>query len=99
VGDKMADHLLSFVTGSNGWRVSVHTDLAGVELLIGELEKLRDQLKKNDCPHTHLFSPVSGGDELTETKLSDQPDEAQQVCHVKIYGWNEEWAKRHGLKP
>lgn len=67
-------------------------------MLIDELEGLREQLELNDCPHTHLFSPESAGDELTATKLGDQCGEVNVVHHVNIYGWNEEWASRHGLK-
>ena len=92
------DHLLSFVTDKTGNMVSIHVDLPGVEILIGELELLRQQLRDNDCPHTHLFSPVSGGSELTTTKLMNHPGEDNVACHVKIYGWNDEWANRHGLK-
>jgi hypothetical protein len=51
----MADYLLSFVTGEKGDYLSVHVDLAGVDLLIQELEGIREQLRKDDCPHTHLF--------------------------------------------
>jgi hypothetical protein len=93
-----AKRLLSFVTDATGKVVSVHADIHGVEFLIDELENLRSQLLVNDCPHTHLFSPECGGDELTMTKLNDQPAETNVVCHVKIYGWNEEWSRRHGLK-
>lgn len=67
------------------------------KLLIAELDALRRQLELNDCPHTHLFSPVSGGSELTTTKLATQAIEANVVHHVKIYGWIKEWATRHGL--
>lgn len=91
-------HLLSFVTSTSGGYLAVHADLAGLTMLIDELETLREQLEKNECPHTHLFSSEAGGDELTVTKLANQEDENVLVCHLKIYGWNEEWAVRHGLK-
>jgi hypothetical protein len=58
-----------------------------------------EHLELNDCPHTHLFSPEAAGNESTETKLVGQEYENIIVCHVKLYGWNEEWAVRHGLKP
>jgi hypothetical protein len=66
-------------------------------MLIDELESLREQLESNDCPHTHLFSWGQGG--LTTTKLTDQESAVNIVDQVKIYGWNQEWAHRHGLKP
>jgi len=97
----MADYLLSFVTDEKGNYLAVHVDLAGVEFLIEELEGIRDQLRKDDCPHTHLFgySDDPEQNELTLTKLKNQRGEVNQVQQVKIYGWNETWAKRHGLKP
>jgi Immunity protein 32 len=93
-----SNYLLSFVTDASGDFLSVHADLGGVEVLIEELQRLRSQLLENDCPHTHLFSAEWGGGELTTTKLQNQPGEDNTVHHVKIYGWNEEWAVRHGLK-
>jgi len=78
------DHLLSFVTNQDGTMVTIHADLPGIELLIRELESLRDAIAENDSPHTHL--------------LDNQPAEVHNVCHVKIYGWNFEWAIRHGLR-
>lgn len=92
------NHLLSFVTDDDGSTVSIHLDLSGLDLLISELEALRSQLLAEDCPHTHLFSPHCGRDELTTTMLQNHPGEVHSVHHVKIYGWNEDWAKRHGLK-
>ena len=89
-------HLLSFVTDNSGAMVSIHADLAGVNRLLVELECIRDLLLQNDCPHTHLMA--TDGTELTETKLSDQQSEANIVHHVKIYGWNEEWAVKHNLR-
>ncbi len=92
-------HLLSFVTDSDGGYLAVHADLAGVTMLIDELEFLREQLAQNDCPHIHLFSTDSVGKELTTTKLGSDKGEDNVVHHVKVYGWNEEWAVKHGLKP
>lgn len=89
--------LLSFVTDATGGYLAIHADLAGITMLIDELESLREQLESQDCPHTHLFS-FTPNFELTTTKLVDQNDEVNVVHHVRIYGWNEEWARRHGLK-
>jgi hypothetical protein len=91
-------HLLSFVTDSSGNYLAVHADLAGITMLIDELEILREQLEKGDCADTHLYSSEAAGRELTTTELADQKNENNVVCHVLIYGWNQEWAVRHGLK-
>jgi hypothetical protein len=91
------DHLLSFVANTSGTFLSIHLDLRGVEFLIEELQQLRLQLLENDCPHTHLCTPDCAGDELTSAKLENQPGEDHIVQHVKIYGWNDEWARRHRL--
>jgi len=77
--------------------ITIHADLPGVEFLIRKLESLRDALADQECPHTHLFSEGVAGEELSTSKLDNQPAEVNHVCHVKIYGWNSEWAVRHGL--
>lgn len=91
-------HLLSFVTDASGESLAVHADLAGITMLIDELEILRRELEQGDCPHAHLFSFTSQDSALTTTKLAGQETEVNIVRHVKIYGWNEEWARRHGLR-
>ncbi len=67
-------------------------------MFIDELEILREQLEQNDCPHTHLFALTPVHTELTETKLDSEAG-MNNVLEVKIYGWNQEWAVRHGLMP
>jgi hypothetical protein len=89
------NYLLSFVTDDSGGMVSIHMDLNGADRLIETLSELRDSLLKNDCPHDHLFSD----DGLTMTMLATQENETNAVGHVKIYGWNDEWAVKHGLRP
>lgn len=93
----MKKHLLSFVTDENGEHVSIHADLAGVEFLISELEYIKEKLEANECPHSHLFTEEWGSDELSSTKLATQSTEKNQVHHVKIYGWNDEWKVKHKL--
>jgi hypothetical protein len=94
------EHLLSFITDDTGQYLAIHVDLRGVSILIDELQKLKADLELNDCPHTHLFVTSNpSARELTSSKLADQEHEVNVVHHVKIYGWNEEWARRHGLKP
>ena len=89
------NYLLSFVTNDSGQMVSIHMDLNGANELLETVEYIRDQLAANDCPHSHLFAH----DELTSTMLQNQEQETNSVAHVKIYGWNDEWALKHGLRP
>jgi hypothetical protein len=89
-------HLLSVV--SSGPYVAIHADLAGITMLIDELEGLREQLELNDCPHTHLFALGVPNGELTATKLPSE-EQMRTVSELKIYGWNEDWAVKHGLRP
>lgn len=91
------NRLLSFVTDDSGDQVSIHVDKAGLDLFIKELTWLRQKLEAGECDHTHLMSPDWAGDELTTSKLKDQADEVTVVHGVKIYGWNDEWKKKHGL--
>ena len=93
----MENYLLSFVTDEEGSNLSIHCDLEGVSLLIEHLELLKKDLENNDCPHTHLFTEDWGGNGLTNTKLENQPNEINQVHHVKIYGWNDQWKVKHKL--
>ena len=93
-------HLLSFVTDETGQYLAIHVDLRGVNILIEELQKLKEDLESNDCPHAHLFvTSDESARELTATKIASQEHEVNIVHHVKIYGWNEDWARKHGLKP
>lgn len=93
----MKSKLLSFVTNQDGDQVFVHVDKNGLDLLISELMWLKSKLEQGECEHTHLLSPDWGGDELTTSKLKDQQSEKNLVHEVKIYGWNDEWKKTHGL--
>lgn len=93
----MKEHLLSIVTDEDGTQVFMHLDLAGVNYLLTELIQLKEELENNRCPHTHLFTREWGGEELTVTKLSKQDDEKNQVHHLKMYGWNNEWKVKHKL--
>lgn len=94
---EMESKLLSFVTSKSGERISLHVDKAGLSLLISELTWLQKKLDAGECDHTHLRSEAQAGDELTTSKLKDQEDEDNIVHHVKIYGWNDEWKRKHGL--
>lgn len=90
------EHLLSIVSDNEG-QVFVHADLEGIRLLIKELKHIEQGLEENECPHTHLHSESWAGWGLTESKLENQEDEKEQIHHLKIYGWNQEWKAKHNL--
>jgi len=75
----------------------IHLDLEGVDLLLRELEHVKKKLIEGDCPHTHLFSSEWGGWELSNSRMMDSGDRGVPIHHLKIFGWNEEWAEKHGF--
>jgi hypothetical protein len=90
--------LLSLVTEPDGDVLYIHADTAGIEQLEKLVEYLKREVQAGECPHSHLFSEAWGGGELTETMLAQEKSEScKQVHHVKVYGWTNEWASRHGL--
>lgn len=95
----MEKELISFVTSKEGDQVSIHLDKNGLNYLITKLTSLKQKLDLNECDHTHLMSEDWGGfaHSLSATKLQDDPNEDNIVHHVKIYSWNDEWKKKHGL--
>ncbi|MDB5346404.1 MAG: hypothetical protein JWP89_4781 [Schlesneria sp.] len=59
---------------------------------------LKRKIEAGECPHDHLHSESWAGSELTETMLAlERIKGCKQVHHVKVYGWPDEWAKKHGL--
>ena len=88
--------LLAFVASQDSSVVHIHLDKAGVDKLINVLEQIRRKLQNDEVEHDHLFSEDWGGYDLT---ISDQLDneKGEPVHHVKIFGWNEEWAEKHGF--
>jgi hypothetical protein len=92
---KIEKRLLAFVYEEN--QIFLHLDSEGVDLLIKELEYIKTKLAENDCPHTHLFSSEWGGWELSSSRVLDGEDTGEPIHHLKIFGWNEEWANKHGF--
>lgn len=77
--------------------VSMHANPAGLDLLIDSLQRLRQLVIDGKCEDIHLFAETSLGGELTITRLANTTNEVNNVRHLKLYGWTDEWAKRHNL--
>jgi len=91
--------MISFVTDPASGEVFIHADLDGMAELERIFAALKNGIAAGDCPHTHLFGPAWGGDELAGTMLDQERSaDCRQIHHVKIDGWTDEWAKKHGLK-
>lgn len=88
--------LLAFVVSEESDEIFLHLDKAGADILIRALERIRKHLEKNEVEHDHLFSKEWGSWELS---ISDKVDKGQgkPIHHFKIYGWNDEWADKHGF--
>lgn len=90
--------MLSVVTEPDGDVVYVHADAAGVVQLEELVAYLKKKIEAGECPHDHLRSESWAGSELTETMLAQEKIKGcKQVHHVKVYGWTDEWASKHGL--
>ena len=90
--------MLSIVSEREGDVVYIHADLAGLEVLERSLKRLRELVAQGECEHDHLFTESWGGHGLTETMLEkERSSGCKQVHHLQLYGWNDEWARKHGL--
>src|SRR5687768_15012884 len=95
MGEKIKKRLLALVYEEN--QVFMHVDSEGLELLLRELEHIKKKLSEDECPHTHLFTSEWGGGELSAAQMMDEKDKGEPIHHLKIFGWNEEWAEKHGF--
>jgi len=90
--------MLSIVVEPAGDAVYVHADLAGLEALERAVSALRQRVAAGHCEDSHLFTPAWGGNELTESMLSQERSSGcSQVHHLKFFGWTDEWSRKHGL--
>jgi hypothetical protein len=91
-------HLISIAVDPVGRQMYLHLDKAGLDHLLDELHSLRDALEHDEAPHTHLFGPSNGSDELSETMLSSESDEGCfSIIHLKVYAWSDDWHMKHCL--
>lgn len=81
---KNDEYLLSFEQDDHKDVLNIHTDLSGLEHLIGELMVLLRSAEKGKNDHTHLMTEEYGGYEL-----SSENKGGEIINHVKIYCWNE----------
>lgn len=88
--------LLAFVASEDSDEIFLHVDKAGVDILIQSLERIRKHLEKNEVEHDHLFSNEWGSWELSVSDMMDN-EKGKPIHHVKIFGWNDEWADKHGF--
>ncbi len=86
--------VLCLVTDKNG-QVFLHADAKGLDMLIKSLQQIRKKIDENICDHNHFMTEAWGGSELTEIRSLDRD---WHICHhLKVFGWTDEWAKKHGF--
>jgi hypothetical protein len=90
---KQPDHVLTFVRGEEG-ELFMHADAKGLSVLISALERLRKKAEEGACEHDHLMTPAWAGSGLSEKKGLES---GELIHHLKLYGWTEEWAQKHGF--
>jgi hypothetical protein len=96
IGMSQPDYILN-LTQDDGGVVHLHGDAAGLDTLIAKLSHIRAQIDQGICEHDHLKSADWGGDELS-TKNGISAEGHTLVQHLKLFGWTDEWAEKHGFK-
>lgn len=92
------EHVLSVATNPDGDIVHVHGDLEGLKLLHEMLGRMIVSLGSGRCDHDHLRSEEWAGAELSVSMLESEKSEGyRQVHHVKLFAWNDERRKKHGV--
>lgn len=72
----------------------MHANREGLAKLIASLEQIKNNIEAGQCDHDHLMTDAWGGSELSESKGIQT---GELVHHVEIFGWTEEWVKKHGF--
>ena len=90
----MPNHVLTLVQQKEGEAV-LHADAKGLALLIAALERLRKTAEGGAPDHDHLMTPTWAGAELSERKGVET---GALIHHLKIFGWSDEAAKKHGFR-
>ena len=88
------EHVLCFVTDDDG-QLFIHADRKGLASLIHSLQSIEKKVEMGVCEHDHLMTDDWAGNELSEKQGIEK---GKLIHHVKIFGWTEESAKKHGFK-
>lgn len=88
-------HDLTLVADGNN-QLCLHADAAGLDLLIQNLQRLRRRVAQGECVHDHMMTESWGDGALSETIGCEK--ECQVIHHLKMYGWTDEGASRHGFQ-
>jgi hypothetical protein len=88
------DHVLSFATDKDGDQLFIYANAKGLDHLIRSLMHIRKKLDEDYCDHDHLMTDAWAGSELSERSMAEG---VHLIHHVKIYGWTQDWSKKHGL--
>ena len=93
---KNPDYTLNLTQDGEG-TVHLHADEAGLDALISKLQDVKTGVQEGICEHDHLMTEDWGGDDLS-VKNGIISDGHSFVHHLKIFGWTEEWIKKHGFE-
>ena len=81
------DYLLSIATDASGEQGFLHADAAGLDHLIGSLQRLRKKLDSGASEHDHMMTDAWAGEELSTPRLADNE---RAVHHLKVWAWTPE---------
>lgn len=89
------EHVLTLVVKDNN-ELFLHADGAGLDVLIKSLQDLRRSIDEGKCDHDHMLTESWGEGSLTESMGCEA--EGHVIHHLKVFGWTDEWAEKHGFK-
>ena len=79
----MSEHLLTFELSEEKDELHVCADVNGLDFLIQQLSRLREQMQTEESEHVDLFTEEWGG-----LELSSESQIGEIINHVKIISWN-----------